>query len=153
MQDACLLSGYHSIGSAQLNIHVCHDQKHYYAGICRYASLGSLNGGVLFVRPCMALAKHMQQLATSDPKLQFRDGMGEQDYLDWYFKFTRWILPGEYNSLDVTLWTHNEAGHLVTMGGVKPIIVHHGTAKPFDDKIEQARPTHRLLCRHHTGHN
>lgn len=97
----------------------------------------------------MAVAKHMQSIALNDTKLQFQDGMGEQDYLDWYFKFTRWILPGEYNSLDVTLWTHDDAGQLVTTGGIKPIIVHHGTAKPFEDRIEPTRPTHKLLCRRH----
>lgn len=73
--------------------------------------------------------------------------MGEQDFLDWYFKFTRWVLPHEYNSMDVTLWTHNQHGELVTTGGTKPLIVHHGTAKPFKGSIDPNRPTHKLLCK------
>lgn len=50
---------------------------------CRYASLGRAQAGVLFVRPCAAVAAHMLALASDNPLLQFPLHDAEQDFLNW----------------------------------------------------------------------
>jgi len=51
--------------------------------VCRYSALGSAQGGVLFLRPCAAVAAHMAGLAAGDERLQFRAGHAEQDFFNW----------------------------------------------------------------------
>lgn len=50
---------------------------------CRYASLGRGQGGVLFVRPCAAVASHMRELASTNPMLQYPLHDAEQDFFNW----------------------------------------------------------------------
>ena len=50
---------------------------------CSYSTLGQNQGGVVFLRPCAAIAEHMLALAGGDPLLQFRHGHAEQDFFDW----------------------------------------------------------------------
>jgi hypothetical protein len=51
---------------------------------CRYrAVLQSINGGMLLVRPCAAVAQHMQDLMRHWPKLRFTHSTAEQAFLSW----------------------------------------------------------------------
>lgn len=62
-----------------------------------------------------------------------------QDFLDWYFKFDRWLLPIDYNSLQPM--THGNQ----TLSGATAKIVHFTEEKPF---VRSALvPQHRYLCR------
>lgn len=49
----------------------------------RYSALGKAQAGVFMLRPCRAVAQHMEALVLSDTRLQFRYGHAEQDFLDW----------------------------------------------------------------------
>lgn len=60
-------------------------------------ALHGLNGGVLFLRPCAAVARHMTALLEQHPKLRFTHGTAEQEFLTWYFRYTGITLPLEYN--------------------------------------------------------
>ena len=105
---------------------------------CRYSALGKIQAGFIFLRPCKAVAKHMLQLAEGDALLQFQYANAEQDFFDWYFKYTRYTLPLEYNALPDRLIGN------VTVGGVKPRVVHHTQFKPFT-RLPNA-PGHQFLC-------
>ena len=80
----------------------------------------------------------MLRLASSNELLQFQYTNAEQDYFDWYFKYTRYTLPLEYNALPDRLDGN------VTLGGVIPRVVHHTQFKPFK-RIPNA-PGHQFLC-------
>ena len=92
-----------------------------------YSSLGRMQGGVVFLRPCKAVAKHMMHLISTNETLQFSSGHAEQSFVDWYFRFDRWLLPAKYNAIAPLLERNGE----ITMGGTKPVIVHYARAKPF----------------------
>ena len=49
----------------------------------RYTAMGRGQAGVLFVRPCAAVAAHMLQLASGKRQLQFPYHDAEQDFFDW----------------------------------------------------------------------
>lgn len=49
----------------------------------RYSPMGQAQGGLLFFRPCKAIAAHMQQLTLSNPMLQYPFHSAEQTFLDW----------------------------------------------------------------------
>lgn len=107
----------------------------------RYTSLGSAQGGVVLLRPCRAVAEHMVALATGDERLQFWWGHAEQDFFNWYFRYSRLTLPLMYNAI----------GHLLADGrllpdGSSPRIVHFTWHKPFRRQADIAE--HVLLCRH-----
>lgn len=93
-----------------------------------YSSLGSLQGGLIFLRPCLEIADHMVQLLTSNEVLRFSSFHGEQDFFDWYFRYERLALPVQYNSIQHLLLKHfdsiNNKTVLMTRGGIEPIIVH-----------------------------
>ncbi len=61
-----------------------------------------------------------------------------QDFLDWYFKFDRMMLPLEYNTVPEQGATHKE-----TLGGNPLKIIHFTRNKPFfrDPSV----PLHSLL--------
>ena len=92
-----------------------------------FNALGSQQGGVVFLRPCKNVAKHMISLVKKNTTLQFSQGHAEQSFLDWYFRFDRWTLPLKYNSIGHLLKRHGE----VTNAGTKPVIVHYSGAKPM----------------------
>lgn len=65
--------------------------------------------------------------------------LSTQDFLDWYFKFDRWLLPIEYNSLQPMTMGNQ------TLSGTVAKIVHFTEEKPF---VRSALvPQHRFLCR------
>jgi hypothetical protein len=41
-------------------------------------------GGVFFLRPCSAVAHHMQEILRTRPKMQFSMGNAEQEFFTWY---------------------------------------------------------------------
>ena len=45
--------------------------------------LQSINGGVLFIRPCNATEAAMTSLLRDTPKLRFSHGTAEQDFFAW----------------------------------------------------------------------
>lgn len=101
--------------------------------------LESINGGVLFVRPCPAVMEHMLALLGKRPKLRFTHAAAEQDFLNWYFRYTAHTLPLEYN----VMATESLRGNL-TRGGRAPIVVHYNKHKPFNGRED--RPGHQFLC-------
>lgn len=104
----------------------------------RYSAFGKIQAGFIFLRPCKAVAQHMLKLVTNDPLLQFQYTNAEQDFFDWYFKYTRYTIPIEYNALPDRL-----DGNL-TVGGAPPKVVHHTQFKPF--KRIPGAPGHQFLC-------
>lgn len=104
----------------------------------RYSALGKIQAGFIFLRPCKGVAQHMLQLAKDDTLLQFQYANAEQDFFDWYFKYTRYTLPLEYNALPDRMIGN------VTLGGVTPRVVHHTQFKPF--KRIPGAPGHQFLC-------
>ncbi len=104
----------------------------------RYSALGKIQAGFIFLRPCKGVAQHMLQLAKDDTLLQFQYANAEQDFFDWYFKYTRYTLPIEYNALPDRMIGN------VTLGGVTPRVVHHTQYKPF--KRIPGAPGHQFLC-------
>lgn len=49
----------------------------------RYSSLGRMQGGVVLLRPCAAVARHMISLLESQTSLRFTTGHAEQSFFDW----------------------------------------------------------------------
>jgi hypothetical protein len=92
----------------------------------RFTSLGSMQGGVVFLRPCSAVAQHMVQILEKHDYLRFSKGHAEQTFFDWYFRFERWTLPIEYNAI-----AHKLQSNLQTVSGIAPVIVHYAKFKPF----------------------
>eukprot|EP01026_Neomeris_dumetosa_P070438 TRINITY_DN7037_c0_g1_i2.p4 TRINITY_DN7037_c0_g1~~TRINITY_DN7037_c0_g1_i2.p4 ORF type:complete len:126 (+),score=10.02 TRINITY_DN7037_c0_g1_i2:36-413(+) len=104
-----------------------------------YHALGKVQGGTIFLRPCPSIAYHMIDLLNDDSILQFQGGHAEQDFLDWYFKYSRWSLPVEYNYI-----AHLLDGDIMLGGGI-PKILHYTRQKPF--KYDPSAPGHQYLCR------
>lgn len=84
-----------------------------------YQSLGTMQGGVVFLRPCPAISQHMMTLLDSRPSLRFEKNHAEQDFFDWYFRYDRMVLPGKFNSI-----RHLLDDRMLTRSGDKPVIVH-----------------------------
>ena len=109
--------------------------------LLRHNSLGTMQGGVVLLRPCAAIAHHMVSLLASNSVLQFPEGHAEQSFFDWYFRYERWSLPIEYNAM----------GHLLqndsnTRAGLKPIIVHYTRHKPFKVDVRLHREHAYAVC-------
>ena len=98
--------------------------------VSTYNALGRMQGGVVFLRPCKAVAQHMMHLVSSNETLQFSHGHAEQSFFDWYFRFDRWTLPVKYNAVAAHLKDRNGV-HKVTNAGTKPVIIHYSWAKPY----------------------
>ena len=62
-----------------------------------YNSLGRLQGGVILLRPCAAITKHMMEILKKHVELRFSEAHAEQSFFDWYFRYERWILPGMFD--------------------------------------------------------
>ncbi len=94
-----------------------------------------VQGGVLFIRPCTAIARHMETLLKEDSLLQFRTGNAEQEFFSWYFRNEVIILPRRYNVL------------LKSLDGLvgAPAIVHYTSNKPFATFWRPTGPE-RYLC-------
>jgi hypothetical protein len=92
-----------------------------------FNALGRQQGGVVFLRPCKAVATHMMHLVSTNTTLQFTQNHAEQSFLDWYFRFERWTLPIKYNAIGHLLRNHGDT----TSSGTKPVIVHYSGAKPM----------------------
>ena len=45
--------------------------------------MGSIQAGVIMLRPCTQQAQHMQDLAAGNELLQFPYNNAEQDFLNW----------------------------------------------------------------------
>jgi hypothetical protein len=89
-----------------------------------YSSLGTMQGGMVFLRPCRGITAHMINLLTNNQALQFANYHAEQDFFDWYFRYDRFILPTRYNSIRHLLDPND-----LNRAGDAPIIVHY-TRKP-----------------------
>ena len=104
------------------------------------ATLSGINGGVLFLRPCPATASHMLDLLQRYPKLQFTHGTAEQDFLAWYFRYTGFMLPLEYNVQVSASLVGNK-----TVGGRDPVVLHFTANKPWRGQ-EPGVLGHDFLC-------
>ena len=98
-----------------------------------------LQGGVLFLRPCPAVASHMRTLLDANPVLRFSTSNAEQEFFSWYFRHEAIILPDRYNTLPSRLDVHN---------GEPPAIVHFTSNKPFAS-YQTADGPYRFLCTKH----
>ncbi|PSC67076.1 glycosyltransferase family 8 [Micractinium conductrix] len=105
--------------------------------------LTGINTGLLLVRPCPAMLDHMLSLLDSHPKLRFTYATAEQDFLNWYFRFTGMMLPIEYNTMASDSLDGN-----VTLGGRSPVVVHFTRNKPFHGPVP-GKPGHQFLCAPH----
>lgn len=56
--------------------------------------LTGINGGVIMLRPCPAVQRHMVSLLDAHAKLRFSHGAAEQDFFTWYFRFDGMMLVG-----------------------------------------------------------
>ena len=110
------------------------DQDKFFPG---YNALGRQQGGVVLLRPCPNVAKHMMHLVATNTTLQFSHQHAEQSFLDWYFRFERWTLPIRYNAINYLLRDHGN----LTSGGTKPVIVHYAGDKTDAMNL---RPLQRL---------
>lgn len=99
-----------------------------------------LQGGVLFIRPCKATARHMLELLQARPKLQFTMGNAEQEFLTWYFRYEGWILPPLYNTMVEPSLVDGK-----TYGIVPAKILHFTKHKPFRGR-QMGLPGHEFLC-------
>ncbi len=95
-----------------------------------------LQGGVLFIRPCVEVAKHMEMLLEENTLLQFPTGNAEQEFFSWYFRHEAIILPRRYNVLLASLDTVHDD---------RPVIVHYTSHKPFKKFWGPIGPE-RYLC-------
>ncbi|GAB4814824.1 hypothetical protein N2152v2_001870 [Parachlorella kessleri] len=102
--------------------------------------LDGINGGMLFIRPCVATRDHMLDILGTESKLRFTYAAAEQDFLTWYFRFTLMMLPLEWN----TMASESMHGGR-TIGGIRPRIVHFTEDKPFRG-AEPGKPGHEYLC-------
>lgn len=50
---------------------------------CRYSGMGSIQAGVIMLRPCTQLAQHMQDVVAGNKLLQSPYSNAEQDFLNW----------------------------------------------------------------------
>lgn len=50
----------------------------------KYNSLGRMQGGVVLLRPCPAVARHMITILEQHEHLRFTSGHAEQSFFDWY---------------------------------------------------------------------
>ncbi|KAK9816168.1 hypothetical protein WJX74_000229 [Apatococcus lobatus] len=96
-------------------------------GRFRYSALGQADGTMIMLRPCPAVAKHMQALLQSQPQLHFANQGGYNDFLDWYFKRTRYILPPEWNALPSQL-----INETMTLGGTQPRMLRLPDHRPWE---------------------
>jgi alpha-N-acetylglucosamine transferase len=103
--------------------------------------LRGINGGMLLLRPCKAVMRHMLALLALQPKLRFSHGAAEQDFFHWYYKYTGLRLPLEYNTMASDSLVGNR-----TLGGRDPVVVHFTRHKPFHGP-QPGRPGHQFLCR------
>ena len=94
----------------------------------RFNALGRQQGGVVLLRPCKAVAKHMMHLVRTNMTLQFAPYHAEQSFLDWYFRYDRWTLPIKYNAIGHKLVQMGD----FTSGGTKPVIVHYTKVKQLE---------------------
>lgn len=102
--------------------------------------LKSINSGLLLLRPCEAVMRHMIAVLDAHPKLHFSHAGAEQDFLHWYYKYTGIVLPLEYNTMASDSLVGNR-----TLGGRPPVVVHFTRHKPFRGP-QPGRPGHQFLC-------
>ncbi|KAK9787607.1 hypothetical protein WJX73_006503 [Symbiochloris irregularis] len=98
-----------------------------------YSGMGSLQSGFILIRPCLATARHMIRLATSNKLLQFAYTTAEQEFLAWYFRKTAYALPVTYNAQVDTVDPFPT--HEVTIGGMPVRALHHTQHKPWKHHI------------------
>ncbi len=94
---------------------------------CWYKT-GQNQGGVIYLRPCRPVARHMLALVQ-----EYQHGHAEQDFFDKYFKCTRMTLP------------HLSVNGTHMIGGLRPRIVHYTWHKPF--VRDDSKSGHSLLWR------
>ena len=94
--------------------------------------MGSLQAGFIFLRPCVAIAEHMEQIVHADEVLQFPYGAAEQSFFDWYFKFRAHVLPLAFNALADRLDDN------LTIGGAPVRVIHHTIEKPFNNRLSSS---------------
>ena len=93
-----------------------------------------VQGGVLFIRPCTAVARHMEALLGENALLQFPTGNAEQEFFSWYFRHEGIILPRRYDVLPLSL------DGLIG----PPAIVHYTSNKPFSTFWRPSGPESHL---------
>ncbi len=79
---------------------------------CWYKT-GQNQGGIIFLRPCRPVARHMLVLVQADKQKENQHGYAEQDFFDKYFKCTRMTLP------------HLSVNGTHMIGGNRPRIVYY----------------------------
>ena len=108
-------------------------------------SLGSMQGGVVLLRPCKQTATNMMKILNENERLRFAKHHAEQTFFDWYFRYERWILPTKYNSISARLLPSD-----LTRGGTLPAIVHF-TRKDTSLKNMRIRPENSMFCGNHSS--
>jgi len=99
-----------------------------------------IQGGMMFLRPCQAMAEDMYRILRERPKLRFTIGNAEQEFLSWYFRYSVWLLPDYYNAMNRPSLMGN-----TTRGGFAPKIVHFTSDKPIHGHNSDT-PGHQFLC-------
>jgi hypothetical protein len=99
-----------------------------------------IQGGMMFLRPCQAMAEDMYRILRERPKLRFTIGNAEQEFLSWYFRYSVWLLPDYYNAMNRPSLRGN-----TTRGGFTPKIVHFTSDKPINGHNSDT-PGHQFLC-------
>lgn len=122
--DTLVAQSLDSVWKLPAHFAAVHDQD---KRVDKYSSLGRMQGGVVFLRPCKAVAAHMMHLVSTNETLQFRSTHAEQSFFDWYFRYDRWMLPSKYNAINHLLEENGEA----TVAGTKPVIIHYARTKSF----------------------
>ena len=79
----------------------------------------SNRGGLIMMRPCMATYHAMMHITEKHEEYQFQDGLSEQGFLNWFFRYSAYSLPLRYN---VNLKWLDKNG--LEPGGAKAVMVH-----------------------------
>lgn len=95
----------------------------------------------MMLRPCRAVYEDMVSLLHNNWMLRYSTLFAEQDFLDWYFRHERWLLPASYNALSV----HLRAPDWTTVSGELPRIVHYTYNKFWFPDPKKDR-SHKLIC-------
>jgi len=88
--------------------------------------MGFNQAGLLVLVPCVETYKQMIELVEANSTLQFRNSDAEQGFLNYYFQYTRMLLPATYNVLPHRSW------HTPLRDQAK--IIHYTAVKPFAPK-------------------
>ena len=100
-------------------------------------------GGLVMMRPCKKTYEAMLQIIAESPQYQFVGSYAEQDFLNWYFRYTAVDLPTRYN-LNFR-WLDGQG---LGPGGAEPVLIHFADP-PSKERLfnaTEADPLWSFLC-------